>query len=37
MVEEEKIACTRCGESVEEGASMRLGDAIICEICWDDL
>lgn len=27
--------CTRCGEDSEE--TMRLGDAIICDICWEDL
>jgi hypothetical protein len=32
---EEKRECTRCG-SMEEN-TMRLGDAIICEICWEDL
>ena len=31
------VECTRCGTGVEETSLMRLGDALICEICWDDL
>ena len=37
MSEEEMRTCTRCDTSVEESTTMRLGNAIICEICWDDL
>lgn len=37
MIEEETAKCTRCETSVEETTLMRLGDALICEICWDDL
>jgi formylmethanofuran dehydrogenase subunit E len=33
----ETIKCTRCGDDVESETSLKLGDAIICEICWDDL
>lgn len=36
-LEEETVTCTRCEADVEDGTTMRLGDAIICEICWDDL
>ena len=32
---EELRECTRCGDKHEN--TMRIGDAIICEICWDDL
>lgn len=34
--QEDKLECTRCETSVDESATMKLGDAIICEICWDD-
>ena len=33
--EQEKATCTRCGEKRED--TMRIGDAIICELCWDDI
>lgn len=33
----EMTICTRCEDDVESETSMKLGDAIICEICWDDL
>lgn len=35
--EEDVIQCTRCGASVEEQALMKLGDALLCEICWEDM
>lgn len=35
--EEDMIQCTRCGASVEEQTLMKLGDALICEICWEDI
>jgi formylmethanofuran dehydrogenase subunit E len=35
--EEDTIQCTRCGASVEEQTLMKLGDALICEICWEDI
>ena len=33
--EQEKATCTRCGEKSED--TMRIGDAIICELCWGDI
>jgi hypothetical protein len=36
-LQEDMVKCTRCEASVEEMASMKLGDAVICEICWGDL
>lgn len=33
--EVEKATCTRCGEKRED--TMRIGDAIICDLCWGDI
>ena len=35
--EEETVTCSRCDTDVAESTSMRLGDAIFCELCWDDI
>ena len=34
---EELIECTRCGGMVDSEELISLGDAKICDICWDDL
>ena len=37
MTHDEKGRCTRCDANVDAETLITLGDARICEICWDDL
>ena len=36
-MDEDLVACDRCGEEVGEETLISLGSDRICEICWDDL
>jgi hypothetical protein len=35
--EVEMSECTRCADTVDAETLVIIGDARICEICWDDL